>query len=198
MDDAIRGRRVELNGTSGGNYPYLYSGMKNEAIPWHVAYTAPRAEKKVHEKLEQMGFESYCPLSRTKRKWSDRMKWVYEPVFRSYVFVRISRIDMPRARTISGLLTFLFQEGLPCVVRDAEIETIRLFLREYDGVTSRPVTQDSSDRELPQPGSTVHITSGMLMGQEGTVLRIRNNEVIVRIKSLGQELVASIDPMLLA
>ena len=34
--------------------------------------------------------ESYCPLNKVRKKWSDRMKTVEEPLFKSYVFARVN------------------------------------------------------------------------------------------------------------
>jgi transcription antitermination factor NusG len=163
-------------------------------LPWSVAYTKPRNEKQVHLRLLQLGYETYCPLSRIKRKWSDRVKWVEEPVFRSYVFVRIPREDMGKARNIPGMLTFLFHEGKPAVIRESEIELIRSFLRDHTGVTARPLTDK---KPAPEVGQTVLINEGILMGQEGKVVRVKNREITVAIQSLGQELVATLDPDLI-
>ena len=160
-------------------------------VNWHVAYTKPRTEKKVFQSLLDRGYECYCPLSRTKRKWSDRVKWVEEPVFRSYIFVRIDRKDMGVALQVPGLIKFIFQEGQPAVVRDKEIELIKKFLRDHVNVSARPTT--NAVRAL-KPGQTVRISSGMLMGQKASVFQVRNKEVRVVIKSLGQELVATVDP----
>ena len=55
---------------------------------WYAIYTRPRWEKKVDLLLKDQGLESYCPLNKVKRKWSDRIKLVEEPLFKSYVFVR--------------------------------------------------------------------------------------------------------------
>ena len=54
---------------------------------WYVLYTKPKNEKKVYEKLTLQGFECYCPCQRTLKQWSDREKWVEEPIFKSYIFV---------------------------------------------------------------------------------------------------------------
>ncbi len=45
--------------------------------------------------LALYGIEHYCPLQRIQRKWSDRKKIIMEPLFKSYVFVRV-----PGERTI--------------------------------------------------------------------------------------------------
>ena len=56
---------------------------------WYAIYTRPRWEKKVNLLLGGKGIESYCPLNKIKRKWSDRLKTIQEPLFKSYVFVKI-------------------------------------------------------------------------------------------------------------
>ena len=60
---------------------------------WFVVYTRPRWEKKVHSLLTAKSIESYCPLHKVRRKWSDRIKLVEEPLFKSYVFVRVEDKD---------------------------------------------------------------------------------------------------------
>ena len=39
---------------------------------WYAVYTAARAEKKVKERLDQIGIENYLPLRTEYRVWSDR------------------------------------------------------------------------------------------------------------------------------
>ena len=56
---------------------------------WIAVYTKPRHEKTVALELGKKGIESYLPLLKERRKWSDRKKWVEFPLFRSYVFVKI-------------------------------------------------------------------------------------------------------------
>ena len=55
---------------------------------WYVVYTKPNWEKKVAELLEKKGIEQYCPLNKVQKQWHDRKKTVWEPLFKSYVFVR--------------------------------------------------------------------------------------------------------------
>ena len=43
---------------------------------WYAVYTAARAEKKVKERLDQIGIENYLPLRTEYRVWSDRKKKV--------------------------------------------------------------------------------------------------------------------------
>ncbi|HNA95683.1 MAG TPA: UpxY family transcription antiterminator [Chitinophagaceae bacterium] len=152
---------------------------------WMAIYTRPRWEKKVNSILQEKGFESYCPLNKVRRKWSDRIKVVEEPLFKSYVFVKISDKERSAVRLINGTLNFVYWDGKPAVIKDREIVTIKRFLDEYENVEARPMEIKLHQR--------VRITNGTLMDQEGKVIDIRHKKVKVAIDSLGYILVAYIE-----
>ncbi len=148
-------------------------------------YTRPRWEKKVNSILQEKGFESYCPLNKVRRKWSDRIKVVEEPLFKSYVFVKISDSDRSAVRLINGTLNFVYWDGKPAIIKEKEIVTIKRFLDEYENVEARPLELKLNQR--------VRITNGSLMDQEGKVIDIQHKKVKVAIDSLGYILVAYIE-----
>jgi transcription antitermination factor NusG len=152
---------------------------------WYAVYTKPRWEKKVHRLLTEQQLESYCPLNKVYRKWSDRIKIVEEPLFKSYIFVRIKEEDKTAVRMTDGVVNFVYWLGKPAQIRNSEIETIKRFLKEYDEVEAIPL-------EL-EPNSKVRISRGVLMDREAIVKRVRRNRVEVVIESLGYALVANVD-----
>jgi transcription antitermination factor NusG len=153
---------------------------------WYAVYTKPRWEKKVSGLLAEKGIEAYCPLNRMRKKWSDRIKWVEEPLFKSYVFVHIDMdTTQPEVRLTNGVLNFVYWVGKPAVIKQVEIDRIRRFLNEYDNVTLEAL-------EL-RPDDTVVITAGVLMEKEGKVLKQSGNTVTIEIASLGYRLVAKVD-----
>lgn len=152
---------------------------------WLAIYTRPRWEKKVNQLLTEKGVECYCPLNKVRRKWSDRVKVVEEPLFKSYVFVKVSDEDRTAVRMTPGAINFVYWDGKPAVIREKEIATIRRFLNEYENVEVQPIDIKINQR--------VRITNGTLMDQEGKVLDIRHKTVKVAIDSLGYILVAYID-----
>jgi transcription antitermination factor NusG len=77
---------------------------------WYAIYTKPRWEKKVNTILSQKGIESWCPIQRIERQWSDRKKIVEEPLFKSYVFVRISEAEKNEVIITGGVLNFVHYE----------------------------------------------------------------------------------------
>src|SRR5215469_13926879 len=113
----------------------MYDRKRN----WYAIYTKPRWEKKVHRMLLEKGIEAYCPLNRVRRKWSDRLKWVDEPLFKSYVFVHIAEEEQPRVRLVGGVVNFVYWLGKPAVVKDKEIDMIRKFLDEHTEVQVVPL-----------------------------------------------------------
>ena len=159
----------------------MHSVKKN----WYAVYTKPRWEKKVHSRLEEKGIEAYSPLNRVRKKWSDRIKWVEEPLFKSYVFVKITEEDKTRVRMVDGVVNFVYWLGKPAVIKNAEIEAIRNFLNEYDEVVAEPI-------ELAK-NMKVTIRGGALMDKEGKVIQVFNNKVQVVIESIGYALVAVIN-----
>ena len=148
-------------------------------------YTRPRWEKKVNQLLIEKGLECYCPLNKVRRKWSDRVKTVEEPLFKSYVFVKVSDEDRKTVRMTNGAINFVYWDGKPAVIKEKEITAIKRFLNEYENVEARPAELKLNQR--------VRITNGTLMDHEGKVLDIRHKTVRVAIDSLGYILVATID-----
>jgi len=152
---------------------------------WLAIYTRPRWEKKVDLLLKEKGLESYCPLNKVRRKWSDRMKVVEEPLFKSYVFVKVGTEDRTAVRMTPGTVNFVYWQGKPAVIREKEIIAIKRFLDEYENVELQQLDLKVNQR--------VRVTNGSLMDQEGELLDIRHKTAKVAIDSLGYVLVAYID-----
>ena len=92
---------------------------------WYVVYTKPKWEKKVAEKLTQIGIECYCPIITQVKQWSDRKKKIEVPLFNSYVFVQLQEGDRNSVFQIAGVVRYLFWLGKPAIVRDEEIKSIK-------------------------------------------------------------------------
>ena len=135
--------------------------------------------------LLNKGVESYCPLNRVRRKWSDRIKTIEEPLFKSYVFVKIAEELRSDVRMTDGVINFVYWNGKPALIKEKEIQTIKRFLDEHENVLLVKME--------PRKDERVRVVSGPLMDQEGKVLEVKNKLVKVAIDSLGYILVADID-----
>lgn len=155
-------------------------------MPWYALYTKSRNEKKVADQLTKKGVTVYCPLQEEVRQWSDRKKKIKMPVFRSYVFVHMNDYQEESLQVLEtqGAVRFLWWQGKPGIVRDAEIESIKLFLEAYAGA---PVTMAEY-----KPGERITIASGPLKEKEGIIVDIQNKKAILSIESLGVNLIAQL------
>jgi len=129
--------------------------------------------------------ESYCPLNKIRRKWSDRIKLVEEPLFKSYVFVNIEENGRTEVRMTDGVINFVYWNGKPAIVKDKEIEAIRRFLNEYENVELVKLDLKLNDQVI--------VAAGPLMDKEGKVIEVKNKVARVQIDSLGYILVADIE-----
>jgi transcription antitermination factor NusG len=157
----------------------------NEEKKWYVVYTKPRWEKRVSVLLNKKRLEYYCPLTKIRKRWSDRFKTVEEPLFKSYVFVKLTEDEKSRVRLTDGVVNFVYWLGKPAEIKEEEITVIRKFLNEYSEVQANPI-------EI-KTGEQVRVKAGILMDTEGIVIKVVNNKAYVLLESLGYELTASFE-----
>ena len=147
--------------------------MKN----WLVIYTKSRNEKKVAERLDQDGFEAYCPLVRTMRQWSDRKKKVSVPMFSSYVFVCVTERERFEIVKVPGVMNYIFWQGKPAVVRDEEIASIR-------HIEEKGLNVEVSALQV-EKGQLITIPSGPFKGQKGVIDQVDKKSLLIYIEQLG-------------
>jgi transcription antitermination factor NusG len=160
--------------------------MNENNTYWYAVYTKPRWEKKVARLLEEKGIENYCPLNKVVRQWKDRKKVILEPVFKSYVFVRVAEANKWDLRKINGILNFVYWLGKPAKIRDTEISTIKKFLNEFSDIQIEQI-------QTLQVNSKVRVKQGVLMNYQGVLVEISGNRARVKIQSMGIELSAHFD-----
>lgn len=144
---------------------------------WYVVYTKPKSEKKVAERLNEIGVVAYCPLVAKERQWSDRKKVVNVPLFNSYIFVQIEEQERNRVFEIPGAVRYLFWLGKPAMVKDSEIETIQNWL-------SAPATYEVSLDEWKK-GDKIVLESGPFVSQSAIIQEVKQNHYIMILESLG-------------
>ena len=150
---------------------------------WYAVYTKPRWEKKIDTVLIRKGVESWCPLQKIERQWSDRKKIIEDPLFKSYVFVRIDATEKTKVLMTDGVLNFVHYLGKPAIIKDDEIDTIKKFLSEKDA-SIFILSQEGFKEEM-----RITVNHGVFMGNQGTVIRGGKKKVYVKLESLGQVMV---------
>lgn len=146
---------------------------------WYALYVRSRSEKQVTSWLHDSGFEVYLPLTKTLKQWSDRKKWVEEPLFRSYIFVNIDPSEYYDILNTQGVVRYVSFEGKAVAIPPQQIEAIRQFI--------------GSGEELPdidlklKPGSKIDIIMGPMKGISGELLEVMGKKKVkVEIVGLGQ------------
>jgi len=152
---------------------------------WYALYTRYRHEKKVEYQLKRKGIDTYLPMRKILRKWSDRKKWIAEPLFNCYIFIYSDTLERYEAIQSHGAVRIITFGGKPAVVKKNEIRYIKSILSEFPN--ARPC------RNIPV-GSRVKICRGPLAGVEGILTEPKNkNRMIVCLDSINQGVYFNVD-----
>jgi transcriptional antiterminator RfaH len=146
-------------------------------MSWYVIYTKSRCEKAVADKLSLSGIEVFCPLLKRKKLWSDRWKWVEEPLFRSYCFVNVDEKDRDSVFSVQGVVRYVYHCGQPATIREKEMNLLKSWLLQYDHDSIEATNLNANDR--------IRIRSGALKDKEAAVLESKGNFALLLLEDLG-------------
>ena len=160
--------------------------LQKPTYKWYAVYTRPNNEKKIISALIEDNIEGYLPLKRTLRKWSDRKKWIEEPLFRSYIFVKVSHIEYFNVLNIPGVVKYVSFGGQPQSIPDYQIEYIKTIVQQKDH-------EIEVNYKNIRKGSECEVLFGPLKGIRGEVVRISGqSRLLIRLASMGVSLQVNI------
>lgn len=149
---------------------------------WYPVYTHARAEKAAAVLLVKKGIETYLPLQKQLKQWSDRKKWVEEPLIKSYLFVHITVHEMAEVLMTKGISRFLYFAGNAATMPERQIEDLRLLL-----ASEHELEVTSADL---QPGEKVVIKAGLLMGMRGELVSYKSQKtLVIRFEQINQSII---------
>ncbi len=152
---------------------------------WYAVYVKSRAEKKVALELEYNNIENYLPLVKRLKQWSDRKKWVEEPLFRSYIFVCINQSDYYNVTQTQGVVKYISFEGKAVPVPDAQINAIKYYLEEND---LEKIEESSWNK-----GQKVEVLVGSMAGLQGELVEVHGkHKVKVEVETVGSTILIHI------
>lgn len=152
-----------------------------EEQKWYALKTKPRAEKKLNERLLEANIETYLPITKVWKQWSDRRKQIEEPLFKGYIFVKIKPSNFISALQQDGAVHFVKFGGNAASLDDEQIELIRK-------IVTNQMRFEVTDLKL-EPGDKVEIIDGPLKGYKGEMLRDKSkNTIIIHIVQLERTL----------
>lgn len=157
---------------------------------WYAIYTRPRFEKQVLQRLQEQGIESYLPLIKTMRIWSDRKKMVELPLFSSYVFVNIDRSQYDQVLQTFGVVKYITFEGKAVPIPQEQISNLKIIVNSNEKV--------ETTWEHRQKGDKVVVSAGSLKGLRGELITDGGRKkVLVRIDSMEQNLTVEVHSSLI-
>ena len=152
---------------------------------WYALTVKSQHEKAVDEQLQAKALESYLPLYRARRRWSDRIKTIDLPLFSRYVFCRFDFEDRLKVLSISSIVSVVGFGGKPCPIPDHEIEIIQAVVGSGLPISPWPFLRI---------GQRVRICQGALEGLEGILAREKSGyRVIVNVELLNRAVAVEIE-----
>lgn len=138
--------------------------------------------------LLEKGIEAYVPMRKVLHQWSDRKKYIDEPIIRSYCFVKVNLKNYYDVLNTPGAVRYVWFSGKPAAIPDNQIKTLKIITGSDIEIDCLPDTF--------KPGTRVIINSGPLTGISGELVSVsRKKKVIIRIDHLKQVLTISISPL---
>jgi transcription antitermination factor NusG len=144
-------------------------------MSWNVIYTKSRSEKKVEERLKNIGIEAYCPVRTEVKFWSDRKKSILVPVLPSMVLVKIDKNKRNQVFDIPGVVRYMFWLKKHAVVRDNEVDSLKILLESNNIIEQNVASYNVGDE--------IKISS--IEDQLGIIKKISKNQIWVVLKQLG-------------
>lgn len=151
---------------------------------WYVAYTLPRHEKSIAQRLAGGRMSCFVPLYSEARSWKQRRVQLELPLFPCYVFVRMHPESKTSLLSIPGVVRLLAASGAAVIFPDQEMEALQSSLKQC---SARPYPFLSS-------GKRIRLKTGPFAGLEGTIQR-RNGKraLIVSLDLIQSSMLVEID-----
>lgn len=151
-----------------------------------MIYTKPRHEIKVLDTINEMKITSFFPTRKVLRIWSDRKKYVEDPIFPSYIFVYLRNLhDYYAGVKIDGIIRYIKFGNELARVNDSVITSMRILLK--------------LDKDLEvyndhfYPGQQLVIKQGPLTGLSCEVVQYNGKQrFLVRLNLLKRNLLVEI------
>jgi transcription termination/antitermination protein NusG len=156
-----------------------------QSLHWYALTVRPQHEKAVADQLRAKTLESYLPLYRARRRWSDRIKTIELPLFSRYVFCRFNFEARLQVLQISSVVSIVGFGGKPCPIPHHVIHIIQAVVGSGLPVSPWPFLR---------VGQRVRVTEGALEGLEGILARKKSGyRVVVNMEILNRAVAVEIE-----
>lgn len=153
---------------------------------WYVLYTKSRHEKFVESQLLQKGIKAFTPKIRLKRKWSDRIKIIEEPLFKSYCFAKFSLENKIEVVSQAGVVNIVHFRDQYIPVEETIINSLKILMENKLKLDPYPYLKE---------GAKVVIKKGPLKGLEGYIVEKRNKHtsLVISVDAIASSIKCIVD-----
>ena len=153
---------------------------------WYAVRTRTHQEKFVEQWLQNKCHESFLPLRKIIKKWSDRKKIVQEPLFRGYLFVRCLPHETWNVSQHSAVLYLLGtekQNQLP--IPAADILALQRFVESSIAIDPYPYLR---------AGQRIRVRNGIFKGIEGFIVKKKREcRLVFTVEMMQQSVSVEVD-----
>jgi transcription antitermination factor NusG len=149
--------------------------------PWFALQTKYRHEQVVATQLLGKGYEPFLPACKSRRRWSDRVKEIEQPLFAGYLFCRFDPHNRLPILTTAGIVQIVGTGKIPVPVDETEIAQIQTAVRSGVPTQAWP---------FQRIGQRVTVERGPLRGLEGSLLSMKGRHRLIVSVTLLQRSVA--------
>lgn len=165
----------------------LCNDTESNELEWYAVRTYSFRERVVARSFATQGVYHYLPLLSEKHRWSDRFKIVEVPLFKNYLFVKITPTKESFWKVVNtrGVTRILGDERGPISIPCEEIEAVARMLANE---TQLEVICGFHN------GQPARIKTGPLAGMEGQFVQLKGKDhLAIYIKILGQTVLSEIN-----
>jgi transcription antitermination factor NusG len=155
--------------------------LRQQQWPWFAILARTGRENSTALLLENLGYQCFLPISKSRRQWSDRIKELEVPLFPGYLFCRMNPHNRLPVLQTPGVIQIVGVGKSPIPVEEEEIAAIQW--AEKSGLSVMPWP-------YLKVGNVARIEDGPLSGLSGIVVKIKSGLKLVLSVTLLQRSVA--------
>ncbi len=153
---------------------------------WYALYTKSRHEKLVESELEKSGIEAFTPTLSIKKRWSDRTRYIEQPLFKSYCFAKFHLTEKKRVLSQKGVVNIVHFKENYIPIDETVINSIKILINTDLKIDPCPYYKI---------GDRVSINKGPLKGCEGYIKekRQKNTTLVISVDAIAASLQCVVD-----
>ena len=152
----------------------------------YVLYTKSHHEKFVESQLLKKEIEAFTPKITLRKRWSDRVKLIEKPLFKSYCFAKFSLTDKIKIVSQLGVVNIVHFNNQYLPVPDSVINSLKILTENKIKLGPYPYLKI---------GKKIVIGNGPLKGLEGYIVEKRNKHtsLVVSVDAIASSIKCVVD-----